>query len=154
MIQELSDADFIFDISKASDAYRLFAMLRLQGSPDLLESVDALMGARSIEIFDTVLRDEYQSWKQPQRIPGGYYDRTKPAESHRRIDSWRTNVAKSSIWPPCKCDRVIVSVLSYKKHYRDIDFTMRSLEYRLRTYTRVLYLPPHHIFIVGVITDN
>ncbi len=95
MIQELSDPEFTFsDISKPLDAYRLFTMLRLQGAPALYESVDALIETHASEVFDTVLREDYQSWKEPERILGGLYNRANPAESNRRIESWRKGVPK------------------------------------------------------------
>ncbi|KAF8909095.1 hypothetical protein CPB85DRAFT_1308397 [Mucidula mucida] len=63
-------------------------------APALYDSIDALIETHSSEVFDTVLREDYQSWKEPERILGGLYNRANPAESNRRIESWRKGVPK------------------------------------------------------------
>ncbi|KAF8993923.1 hypothetical protein BDZ89DRAFT_1085468 [Hymenopellis radicata] len=95
IIQELSDPDFTFDISDPSHAYRLFAMLRLQGAHALCDHVNAIIDAHISEKVEAVFREDYQSWKEIERIPSSLYNVDNPAEGRRNIESWQSGVASA-----------------------------------------------------------
>ncbi|KAF9020229.1 hypothetical protein BDZ89DRAFT_1072411 [Hymenopellis radicata] len=100
VIQELSNPDFTFDISDPSDAYRLFAMLRLQGAHALFDHVNAIIDAHISETVEAVFREDYKSWKEAkepeiliERIPSSLYNVDNPAEGRMKIESWLSGVA-------------------------------------------------------------
>ncbi|KAF8909082.1 hypothetical protein CPB85DRAFT_1308341 [Mucidula mucida] len=96
IIQELSDTDFTFDISKPSDSYSLFALLRLQGSRTLIKHVNAVIDAHVGEAISAAFREDYHSWKEPKRYLSSFFDLKEPVASTSKMQAWLSGIPKGA----------------------------------------------------------
>ncbi|KAF8909085.1 hypothetical protein CPB85DRAFT_1308351 [Mucidula mucida] len=93
---QLSDTDFTFDISKPSDSYSLFALLRLQGSRTLIKHVNAVIDAHVGEAISAAFREDYHSWKEPKRYLSSFFDLKEPVASTSKMQAWLSGIPKGA----------------------------------------------------------
>ncbi|KAF9020896.1 hypothetical protein BDZ89DRAFT_259901 [Hymenopellis radicata] len=88
IIREVSD--YSLDVLNPYDAFRLFNLMKCQGSAALKSQIHKSVDAGADDAFAAVLSADYKSWREDKLVLGADEE-----SGVSRVSRWRTGVASS-----------------------------------------------------------